>query len=312
VPPFCVGCGFAAEEQASLFPDPSEKEPAMSPLRQRMIEDLRLRNYAPKTQQIYLDHVGRFARHFDRSPEALGSEEIRTYQLHLVEQGVSWSQFNQAVCALRFLYRVTLKREDAVEHIPFPKQEKRLPSVLSPEEVQRLLGAVENRKHRLVLMVLYAAGLRVSEAVHLKVEDIDSARMVIRVRQGKRRKDRLVMLSPVLLEELRRYWRWYRPPLWLFPGSDAATPLSISAIQKVCQRARRAAAIQKQVSPHTLRHSFATHLLEAGTDLRMIQTLLGHESVRTTERYTHIAAARIGATASPLDRLALGSESATS
>jgi integrase/recombinase XerD len=284
----------------------------MNPLRQRMIEDLRLRNYAPKTEQTYLDHVSRFARHFGRSPEQLGPEEIRDYQLHLVEQGVSWSLFNQAVCALRFLYRVTLKCPDAVEQIPFRKREKRLPSVLSPEEVQRLLGAVENRKHRLILMVLYATGLRVSEVVHLKVDDIDSARMVIRVRQGKGRKDRLVMLSPVLLEELRRYWRWHRPTLWLFPGSDAETPLSISAVQRVCQRARRAAGIQKQASPHTLRHSFATHLLEAGTDLRLIQTVLGHRSVSTTQLYTHVAAARIGATASPLDRLALGGDASPS
>jgi integrase/recombinase XerD len=164
----------------------------------------------------------------------------------------------------------------------------------------------------LILMVLYATGLRVSEVVHLKVDDIDSARMVIRVRQGKGRKDRLVMLSPVLLEELRRYWRWHRPTLWLFPGSDAETPLSISAVQRVCQRARRAAGIQKQASPHTLRHSFATHLLEAGTDLRLIQTVLGHRSVSTTQLYTHVAAARIGATASPLDRLALGGDASPS
>jgi integrase/recombinase XerD len=284
----------------------------MNPLRQRMIEDLRLRNYAPKTEQTYLDHVSRFARHFGRSPEQLGREEIRAYQLHLVERGVSWSLFNQAVCALRFLYRVTLKCPDAVEQIPFRKREKRLPSVLSPEEVQRLLGAARNRKHRLILMVLYATGLRVSEVVQLKVDDIDSARMVIRVRQGKGRKDRLVMLSPVLLEELRRYWRWYRPTLWLFPGSDAETPLSISAVQRVCQRARRAAGIQKQASPHTLRHSFATHLLDAGTDLRLIQTVLGHRSVSTTQRYTHVATARIGATASPLDRLALGDDASPS
>jgi integrase/recombinase XerD len=211
-----------------------------------------------------------------------------------------------------FCNRVTLKREKALEQIPFPKQEKRLPSVLSPEEVQRLLAAVKNRKHRLVLMVLYATGLRISEAVHLKVEDIDSARMVIRVRQGKGRKDRLAMLSPVLLEELRRYWRWDRPALWLFPGEDPATPLSISAVQRVCQRARRTAGIQKQASPHTLRHSFATHLLEAGTDLRLIQTVLGHRSVSTTQRYTHVAAARIGATTSPLDRIALGSDGSAS
>jgi integrase/recombinase XerD len=185
----------------------------MTPLRQRMQDDLRLRNYSPRTEQTYLDHVARFARHFGRSPEHLGPEEIRAYQLHLIEEKhASWSLFNQAVCALRFLYRTTLGQSWTVEQIPFPKQPKRLPSVLSPEEVQRLLAAVENRKHRLVLMTLYAAaGLRVSEATHLKLDDIDSARMVIRVRQGKGRKDRLIMLSPVLLDELRRYWRWYRP-----------------------------------------------------------------------------------------------------
>jgi integrase/recombinase XerD len=278
----------------------------MTPLRQRMLEDLRLRNYAPKTQEIYVDHVARFARHFGRSPEALGPEEIRAYQLHLMQdKKASWSSFNQAVCALRFLYRTTLKQSWAVEQIPFPKQPKRLPSVLSPEEVGTLLKAVRNRKHRLVLMTMYATGLRVSEAAGLQVSDIDSSRMVIRVREAKGRKDRLVMLSPVLLEELRRYWRWYRPTLWLFPGGDLSTPLSISAIQKVCSRARRAAGISKPVSCHTLRHSFATHLLEGGTDLRLIQTLLGHQSVGTTQLYTHVAAQRIVAASSPLDRLDL-------
>jgi site-specific recombinase XerD len=279
----------------------------MTPLRQRMLEDLRLRNYAPKTQEIYVDHVARFARHFGRSPEALGPEDIRAYQLHLVqEKKASWSSFNQAVCALRFLYRTTLQQSWAVEQIPFPKQPKRLPSVLSPEEVGTLLKAVKNRKHRLVLMTMYATGLRVSEAAGLQVSDIDSARMVIRVREAKGRKDRLVMLSPVLLEELRRYWCWYRPTLWLFPGGGPSTPLSISAIQKVCSRARRAAGIRKPVSCHTLRHSFATHLLEGGTDLRLIQTLLGHQSVGTTQLYTHVAAERIVAASSPLDRLDLG------
>jgi integrase/recombinase XerD len=278
----------------------------MTPLRQRMLEDLRLRNYAPKTQEIYVDHVARFARHFGRSPEALGPEEIRAYQLHLMqEKKASWSSFNQAVCALRFLYRTTLKQSWAVEQIPFPKQPKRLPSVLSPEEVGALLKAVRNRKHRLVLMTMYATGLRVSEATGLQVSDIDSARMVIRVREAKGRKDRLVMLSPVLLEELRRYWRWYRPAIWLFPGSDPSGPLTARAIQKVCSRARRAAGISKPVSCHTLRHSFATHLLEGGTDLRLIQTLLGHQSVGTTQLYTHVAAQRITAASSPLDRLDL-------
>jgi integrase/recombinase XerD len=179
----------------------------------------------------------------------------------------------------------------------------RLPVVLSPEEVCAVLGAVTNRKHRTLLMTIYGAGLRVSEVVALKVADIDSARMLIQVRQGKGRKDRLVMLSPVLLEELRRYWRWYRPVLWLFPGSDPEQPLRVSSVQKVCKEAARKAGIGKKVSPHTLRHCFATHLLEGGSDLRLIQTLLGHGSVRTTQLYTHVATPRIQASRSPLDRL---------
>jgi integrase/recombinase XerD len=277
----------------------------MTPLRQRMLEDLQRRNYSPRTQTTYVDHVARFAEHFGRSPDDLGPEEIRAYQLHLVERKVSWSLFNQAVCALRFLYRFTLPRDWSVDQIPYPRKSKRLPTVLSPEEVQRLIDATRNRKHRLVLMTLYATGLRVSEATHLQVQDIDSARMVIRVRQGKGQSDRLVMLSPILLDELRSYWRWCRPQLWLFPGSPPSKPIHVTAIQKACKRARLDAGISKPVSCHTLRHSFATHLLEGGTDLRLIQTLLGHRSVTTTQRYTHVATPRIVSTASPLDRLRL-------
>ncbi len=275
----------------------------MSPLRQRMSEDLRLRNYAPRTQQTYLAHVRRFARHFGRSPERLGPEEIRRYQLHLIETGASWSLFNQATCALRFLYTVTLAQPWRVEKIAHPRRPMRLPVVLSTEEVARLFEAVPSPKQRLVLMTIYSAGLRVSEAVHLRVADIDSARMVIHVRQGKGGKDRQVMLSPLLLEELRAYWRFVRPRSWLFPGNDPEQPLSVACVQRVCQKARRAAGIDKPVSPHTLRHSFATHLLEAGADLRLIQSLLGHRSLSTTQRYLHLAAHRIGTTASPLDRL---------
>jgi site-specific recombinase XerD len=276
----------------------------MTALRQRMLEDLRLRNYSPRTLKIYVDHVARFARHFGKSPEQLGPEEIRAYQVYLInEKHASWSTFNQAVCALRFLYRVTLSRPWTVEQVPFARPTKRLPAVLSPGEVERLLAAVSNRKHRLALMTMYATGLRVSEALHLKLADIDSARMAIRVRHGTGGKDRLVMLSPVLLEELRRYWRLYRPGLWLFPGHDPSTPLHITAIQKACKRARQRAGILKPVSCHTLRHSFATHLLESGSDLRVIQTLLGHGSVRTTQIYTHVATPRLVATRSPLDRL---------
>jgi site-specific recombinase XerD len=275
----------------------------MTPLRQRMLEDLRVRNYAPKTQEVYVLQVARFAKHFGKSPEELGPEEIRRYQLSLVERGVSWCQFKQAVAALRFLYRTTLKRDEVVEFLPYPRSEKHLPVVLAPEEVAALLRAVSNRKHRTLLMTIYAAGLRVSEAVSLKVEDIDSARMLIRVRQGKGRKDRLVMLSPVLLEALRHYARWYRPALWLFPGVDPKRALTVGTVQKLCQSAARQAGIAKRVTPHTLRHSFATHLLEGGADLRLIQTLLGHANVKTTEGYTHVATPRIQATLSPLDRL---------
>jgi integrase/recombinase XerD len=263
----------------------------------------------PAPAQLRAQHVGRFARHFGRSPEHLGPEEIRSYQLHLVEKGVSWSQFNQAVCALRFLYKVTLQVSWSLEHLPLSRQPSRLPVVLSPTEVAALLEAVPNRTHRLVLMTSYATGLRVSEAVHLQIGDIDSARMLLRIRQGKGGKDRLVMLLLRLLEELRRYWRFARPTRWLFPGSDPEQPLSVTTVQKVCQRARRAAGLRKAATPHTLRHSFATHLLEGGTDLRLIQTLLGHGSVRTTQRYTHVAQERIGATPSPLDRLPLGAAS---
>jgi integrase/recombinase XerD len=282
----------------------------MTPLRQRMIEDLRVRNYSPKTEEIYVAQVARFARHFGVSPEQLGPEEVRTYQLHLIEQGVSWSTFNQTVCALRFLYRTTLGRSWGVKHLPFAKKPRRLPCVLSREEVEALLGAAHNAKHRAVLMTLYSTGLRVSEVAQLRLEDIDSQRMLIRVRQGKGRKDRVVMLSPVLLDHLRAYRRAQPRSPWLFPGGEPDQPLSVSAVQKVCGQAGRKAGIGKRVTPHLLRHSFATHLLESGADLRLIQTLLGHQSVRTTQLYTQVTADRIRATANPLDGLSLPLESA--
>ncbi len=282
----------------------------MTPLRQRMIEDLRVRNYSPKTQKVYVAQVARFARHFGVSPEQLGPEEVRTYQLHLIEQGVSWSTFNQTVCALRFLYKITLGRSWAVKHLPFAKKPRRLPCVLSGKEVEALLSAAHNAKHRAVLMTLYSTGLRVSEVAQLRLEDVDSQRMLIRVRQGKGRKDRVVMLSPVLLDHLRAYRRAQPRSPWLFPGSEPDQALSVSAVQKVCGQTGRKAGIGKRVTPHLLRHSFATHLLESGADLRLIQTLLGHQSVRTTQLYTQVTADRIRATANPLDRLSLALESA--
>jgi integrase/recombinase XerD len=275
----------------------------MTPLRQRMLEDLRIRNYAERTQGIYVLQVARFAKHFGKSPKDLGREEIRSYLLHLIDGGISLCQYKQAISALRFLYRVTLRREDLLVFVPYPRSEKRLPVVLSPEEVRAVLGAVTNRKHRTLLMTIYAAGLRVSEAVALKVEDIDSARMLIQVRQGKGRKDRQVMLSPVLLRTLREYARWHRPVLWLFPGASPDQPLRVGSVQKICKGAALRAGIGKKVTPHTLRHCFATHMLESGSDLRLIQTLLGHGSVRTTQLYTHVATPRIQASRSPLDLL---------
>jgi site-specific recombinase XerD len=279
-------------------------EIAMTPLRERMLADLRVRNYAPKTQRVYVQCVADFAMHFKPSPDDLGREEIREYLVYLVEQKkVSWSSFNQTASALRFFYRFTLGQEGLVPHIPYPRGERRLPTVLSPEEVRRVLDALTNIKHRAALVTAYAAGLRVSEVVALRVADIDSQRMVIHVRQSKGRKDRSVMLSAQLLELLRRYVRAVHPWEWLFPGAVPGRPLSVRSLQHVCARACRKAGLQKHVTMHTLRHSFATHLLEAGTDLRIIQTLLGHGSVRTTQIYTHVSTERLRNVQSPLDRL---------
>jgi integrase/recombinase XerD len=277
----------------------------MTTLRQRMIEDLKLRNRSARTIQSYIAHVANFARHFGKSPELLGVEEIRQYQVYLVnERRVSWSTFNQAVCALRFFYRHTLGRADKVEHIPFPRQPKKLPVVLSPLEVQRLLTAVRDYKLRVLLMTTYAAGLRLSEVIHLQVSDIDSQRMVIRVRQGKGQKDRYVMLAAALLQELRHYWQLEHPTVWLFPGQSKQQPIKQSRVQRACRRAGRDAGLSKPVTVRGLRHCFATHLLEAGTNLRVIQTLLGHSSVRTTQIYTSVSTQAVRAVISPLDSLA--------
>jgi integrase/recombinase XerD len=282
----------------------------MTRLRQRMLEDLRVRNYSPRTQSTYISHVARFAAHFGTSPDQLTPEDIRSYLVHLVDtRRVSWTWFNQAVCALRFFYRVTLDRGDIVPDIPYPRTSKKLPAVLSADEVARLLGAIRHAKHRAVLSTIYAAGLRLSEALALKVSDIDSERMVITVRQGKGRKDRVVMLSPQLLEVLRSYARQVRPRDWLFPGSRSGQPLHATAVQRECVKARAAAGLTKQASAHTLRHSFATHLLESGTDLRLIQTLLGHRSIKTTAIYTHVSTQRLHNTPSPFDRLEVSGRS---
>jgi len=275
-----------------------------------MIDDLKVRNRSLRTIQSYVAQVANFARYFGKSPELLGAEEIRQYQVYLVEQRhVSWSNYNQAVCALRFLYRHTLKRDWVVEHIPFPRQPKKLPLVLSQGEVQRLLQACHSLKLRALLTTAYAAGLRLNELTHLQLSDIDSARMVIRVRQGKGQKDRNVMLSPTLLELLRFYWRLERPGTWLFPSNkDAQQPVNHSVVQRACQKAGRDAGLSKPVTVRMLRHCFATHLLEAGTSIRVIQTLLGHSSVSTTQIYARVSPEAVTRTISPLELLAMADQ----
>ena len=278
----------------------------MTPLRRRMIDDMTLRNFSPKTIEDYVRCIARFARHFGRSPQRLEPEHLRSYLLYLLqERRVSMSHYNQARCALRFFYRVTLAREDFAAIIAPAKQPRTLPVVLSPDEVGRFLAAITNIKHRALLMTAYAGGLRVSEVTKLRIEDIDSQRMVIRVRQGKGRKDRYVMLSPRLLEILRAYWKAVRPREYLFPGALPWRPIAIDTVNKVCQRAARKSGLGKRVTVHTLRHSFATHLLEAGTDLRTIQVLLGHRSLSTTTQYVHVATASLPSIESPFDRLDL-------
>ena len=278
----------------------------MTPLRRRMTEDMQLCNLSPHTQRAYLRYVALFARHFQKSPELLGPAEIRAYQLYLTqERQLSPSSVGIAVAALRFLYKVTLKREWNLDDVvpTGGRRPQNLPVVMSPEEVAGFLEAVESLKERAILTVCYGAGLRVSEAVRLKPTAIDSQRMVIRVEQGKGRKDRYVMLSPKLLDILRTYWRAVRPKQWLFPGNVPGQPITPSAVQDTCRTVRRHAGLEKPVTPHSLRHAFAVHLLETGADLRTIQLLLGHRSLNTTARYLRLATTKVCATASPLDGL---------
>ena len=277
----------------------------MSPLRRRMIEDMQIRNLAPHTQRAYVEQVVRFARYFRKSPEHLGPAEIRTYLLYLAhDKHLAASSIIVAVSALRFFYTVTLKRSWIVkDDIPTGRQAKKLPVVLSQGEVARFLAAVDNLKHRVILTVCYATGLRISEAVRLTPAAIDSQRMVIRVEQGKGRKDRYVMLPPRLLDMLRDYWQRTHPGAWLFPGDRPGRPICPLTINHTCREVRQQCGIGKPVTPHSLRHAFAVHLLEAGTDLRTIQLLLGHRSLSTTARYLLIATSKVCATASPFESL---------
>jgi site-specific recombinase XerD len=276
----------------------------MTPLRQRMLQDMGIRNLAVNTQLTYVQQISAFARHFDRSPEALGPEQVRAYQVHLIEERrLAAGSLSMVAAALRFLYKITMRRPWNDDDIPMPKRPLKLPIVLNPEDVVRFLASVASTKHRAILTTIYASGLRVSEAVALRPADIDSSRMVLRVDQGKGRKDRYVMLSPRLLEVLRDYWRIDRPRPWLFPGDVADQRITKNAVEQACRKAHRAAGIDKPVTPHSPRHAFATHLLESGTDIRRIQLLLGHRSLATTSRYLKVATSSLVSTVSPFDQL---------
>jgi len=277
----------------------------MSPLRRRMIEDMRVRNLSPATQRSYIHAVAKLSRYIGRSPDRVGLEDVRAFQLHLVSRGISWPALNQTVCALRFFYGVTLEQAELPERIAYARRPRKLPVVLSADEVVRFLEAVPGLKCRTALTTAYAAGLRASEVARLKVSDIDSRRMVIRVEQGKGSRDRYAMLSAQLLTILRSYWRLARPRHWLFPGRDESRPIDPQILHAACRATRELSGLAKRVTIHTLRHTFATHLLEAGTDIRVIQALLGHSQLSTTALYTQVADNTIRSTASPLDRLRL-------
>lgn len=275
----------------------------MTELRQKMIRAMQLRRFAPRTHESYLCVVTHFAKYFKQSPDLVAPEKVEDYLLYLMnERKLSASSCNVHANGLYFFYSVVLGRPNAFV-LPRRKREQRLPEILSASEVARLLAAVKDLKHRVMLMVAYGGGLRLNEITHLKVTDIDSQRMLIRVEQGKGNKDRYTLLSHRLLNELRTYWREYRPKTWLFPGKNPNVPMHETGLQKAMILAKLRAGIRKQGGIHVLRHCFATHLLEAGMDLRTIQTLMGHRSIQTTTRYTRITANRIQRTPSPLDLL---------
>jgi len=276
----------------------------MGKLREQMKMDLKLKGYSSKTQAAYLGYMKKFVRYFGRSPAKMGEEEIREYLYHLVtERDLGDSSINSAYSALKFFYKTTLCRDWNVAKIPRRKPEKRLPVVLDGSEIKQLFAVTTNLKHRALLMTTYSAGLRVSETAHLKVCDVDSKRMQLRIAQGKGKKDRYASLSPVTLNLLRDYWRQYRPFSWLFPGRLPESPISTRSIQKVFKDAKRKAGIKKPATVHTLRHSFATHLLEAGTDIYRVQKLMGHTSPKTTTIYIHLRRQDLLKVISPLDSL---------
>jgi integrase/recombinase XerD len=277
----------------------------MTEMRRRMEEELKLRDCSPRTQKAYVDWVARFAQHHRRPPEQMGEEQVRAYLIYLLEEKkLSRSTLVQAFCALKFFYAHVLHRSWEVEDLRFPRHQKRkLPRVLSDSEVRRLLESAENLREQVMLMTLYGAGLRLSELIHLQVKDIDSSKMQIRVRQGKGGKDRMVVLSPTLLEALRRYFRQYRPITWLFYSQAPQKPIDDRTIQRMVRRLSERAGLREGVTTHTLRHSFATHLLEQGAELPYIQQLLGHRDLKTTMLYLRVSPPALRKVISPLDRL---------
>lgn len=283
--------------------------PVVSPLRRRMIEDMRMRQLNGKTQVAYVRAVRRFAGFLGRSPDTATAEDLRRFQLHMAEQGTSSMSINATITGLRFFFEVTLGRGELMTMMSAVREPHKLPVVLSREEVARLLAAVRNPKHRAALSVAYGAGLRASEVAALKVSDVDGQRMTLRVEQGKGRKDRYALLSPVLLETLRTWWRVARQQGtmlcggWLFPGMDPTDPITTRQLNRAVHLAATAARIDKRVSLHTLRHSFATHLLEQKVDIRVIQVLLGHKKIETTVLYTQVATELLREVVSPLETL---------
>jgi integrase/recombinase XerD len=275
----------------------------ISPLRQRLIDDMTARRFSEDTKRDYVRNVRKFAAFLDRSPDTATSEDLRRFQLHLAQQQVSPSTINAAIAALRFFFTVTLEKPDLIRPLRIVNEPRKAPVVLSQEEAARLLQAAPGLKYKAALSVAYGAGLRVSEVAHLKVSDIDSGRMTLRVEQGKGQRDRYVMLSPQLLQLLREWWKAARPPVWLFPGQNPINPVTERQINRAVTAAKDLAGISKRVSPHTLRHSFATHLLEQGVDIRVIQVLLGHAKLETTALYTRVAVNTVRDIKSPLERL---------
>ena len=276
----------------------------MNTLREKMLAELQLRGITPRTQTAYLREIANLEKYFKKSPEELGEEEVKEYLVHMLEdRGLSSGTYKYYAAGIKFLYRTTLNRGEVVEKIKYPKAKIKLPVVLDLSEVRTMLSVMENLKHRAVLTITYSAGLRVSETAHLKVTDIDSKRMMVRVRQGKGGKDRYTILSKTTLECLREYWRAYRPKDWLFEGQKEGSHLCYTSIRNIFVEAKERAGITKPVGPHSLRHAFATHLIEAGTSLHHVQLLLGHKSPKTTTVYLHVSKMNLAQVSSPLDSI---------